>query len=164
MSNQHLFRQAWGKFATGVTVITTLQSDGEVHGMTANGICSVSLEPLLALVCAGHNTASYPLIKESGRFAINILSLEQLSIAQYFARPTEKKTGDVDVNFIMSSHGGAIVEGSLAHMDCHVVFETVAGDHTIFIGEIDEIDVHDGEPLIFFEGKFGQLSTNGAGD
>ena len=158
MSDPQLFRQAWGKFATGVTVITTIQPNGEVHGMTANGICSVSLDPLLALVCAGHNTASYPLIKESGRFAINILRLEQQAIAEYFARPTEKKTGDVDVSFTMSPHGGATVDGSLAHMDCHVVTETVAGDHTIFIGQVDEIEVHSGTPLIFFEGKFGQLA------
>ena len=87
--------------------------------------------------------------------------MEQQALAEYFARPAEKKTGDVDVSFTISPHGGAIVDGSLAHMDCHVVTETVAGDHTIFIGEIDEIDVYDGdsdEPLIFFEGKFGQLS------
>ena len=162
MSDPHLFRQAWGKFATGVTVITTFQPDGEVHGMTANGICSVSLDPLLALVCAGHNTASYPFIKESKRFAINILKMEQLAIAQYFARPTEKKTGDVEVSFTMSPHGGAIVDGSLAHMDCHAVAETVAGDHTIFIGEVDQIDVGSGDPLIFFEGKFGQLASSDA--
>ena len=162
MSDPHLFRQAWGKFATGVTIITTFLPDGEVHGMTANGICSVSLDPLLALVCAGHNTASYPLIKESKRFAINILKMEQLAIAQYFARPTEKKTGDVEVSFTMSPHGGAIVDGSLAHMDCHVVAETVAGDHTIFIGEVDQIDVGSGDPLIFFEGKFSQLASTDA--
>ena len=91
MSDPHLFRQAWGKFATGVTVITTFQPDGEVHGMTANGICSVSLDPLLALVCAGHNTASYPFIKESKRFAINILKMEQLAIANTSPDPPRRR-------------------------------------------------------------------------
>ena len=160
MPTPQIFRQTWGKFATGVSVITTIQPDGGIHGMTANGICSVSLDPLLALVCAGHNTTSYPLIKESQRFAINIMKQDQQKIAEYFARPTEKKIGDIDVAFTMSHYGSAIVEGSLAHFDCHVVAETVAGDHTIFIGEVDEVALDAGEPLIYFDGKFAQLSSN----
>lgn len=160
MSTAQIFREAWGKFATGVSVITTIQKDGGIHGMTANGICSVSLDPLLALVCAGHNTTSYPLIKNSQRFAINIMKRDQREIAEYFARPTDKKTGDVDVAFTMSPHGSAIVDDSLAHFDCHVVSETVAGDHTIFIGAVDEIAIGSGEPLVYFEGKFVELSSD----
>jgi flavin reductase (DIM6/NTAB) family NADH-FMN oxidoreductase RutF len=157
------FRQAWGKFATGVSVITTIAPDGEIHGMTANGIASVSLDPLLVLVCAGHSTASYPLIKSNGRFAISILEQNQQSIAEYYARPTEGKTGDVEVSFTRTRHGSAVVDGSLATMDCEMVDETLAGDHTIFIGRVDGIQINAGMPLIFFEGKFGQLSNGVVG-
>ena len=159
MTDAQTFRQAWGKFATGVSVITTVQADDEIHGMTANGITSVSLDPLLALVCAGHNTASHPLIKESGRFAINILSEDQQPIAEYYARPTDQKTGDVPASFTRTAHGAATLDGSLAYMDCRVVNEYIAGDHTIFIGEVEEINIApDGDrPLLYFEGKFNRL-------
>ena len=158
MPDAQTFRQAWGKFATGVSIVTTADSDGSVHGMTANGITSVSLDPLLVLVCAGHTTTSYPLIRDSRRFAINILSEDQQDVAAYYARPTDQKTGDVDIAISQTERGGYIVDGSLAQMDCRVVTEHVAGDHTIFIGEVEEVNVGDGRPLLFFEGRFGQLA------
>ena len=158
MPDAQTFRQAWGKFATGVSIVTTVRSDGDVHGMTANGINSVSLDPLLVLVCAGHTTTSYPLIRDSRRFAINILSEDQREIAEYYARPTDQKTGDMDIPLRMTERGSAIVEGSLAQMDCRVVTEHEAGDHTIFIGEVEEINVGDGRPLLFYEGRFGQIA------
>ena len=158
MLDAQTFRQAWGKFATGVSIVTTVRSDGDVHGMTANGINSVSLDPLLVLVCTGHNTTSYPLIKDSRRFAINILNEDQQAIAEYYARPTDQKTGDLEIPISMTERGSAIVGGSLAQMDCKVVNEHVAGDHTIFIGEVEEINVQDGRPLLFYEGRFGQIS------
>ena len=153
------FRQAWGKFATGVSIITTNAPDGEIHGMTANGITSVSLDPLLVLVCTGHSTATHPLIRASGRFAISILGQHQQRIAEYYARPTDGKTGDVEVAFNRTRRGSATIDGCLAMMDCEVVDETVAGDHTIFIGRVDEIELSPGRPLIFYEGKFGKLSN-----
>ena len=160
MPTAHNFREAWGKFATGVSIITTTAPGGEIHGMTANGITSVSLDPLLVLVCAGHSTASHPLIRSSGRFAISILGQHQQSIAEYYARPTDGKTGDVEVSFNRTRHGSATIEGCLATMDCELVDETLAGDHTIFIGRVDEIETRAGRPLIFYEGKFGQLSSD----
>ena len=158
MPDSQIFRQAWGKFATGVSIVTTADSDGSVHGMTANGINSVSLDPLLVLVCAGHTTTSYPLIRDSRRFAINILSEDQQDVAEYYARPTDQKIGDLDIGISRTERGGYTVDDSLAQMDCRVVNEYVAGDHTIFIGEVEEINVSDGKPLLFFEGRFGQIA------
>ena len=157
MPDAQTFRQAWGRFATGVSIVTTLTPDGEVHGMTANGINSVSLDPLLVLVCAGHTTTSYPMIQESGRFAISILAEDQRDIAEYYARPTDQKTGDLDFTLSQTDRGSAFVDGSLAQMDCKVVTEHVAGDHTIFIGEVEEINVADGRPLLFFQGSFSRI-------
>ena len=157
MPDAQMFRQAWGKFATGVSVVTTIQPDGQVHGMTANGINSLSLDPLLVIVSVGHDRNSYPLIKETGRYAISILNVDQEPIARYYARPPEERTGDVNPSFTFTDKGSAIVDDCLASMDCHVVSEFTAGDHTLFVGEVDEINVSSGEPLIFFEGRFGRL-------
>ena len=158
MPDAQSFRQAWGRFATGVSIVTTLTPDGEVHGMTANGINSVSLEPLLVLVCAGHTTTSYPMIQESGRFAISILAEDQRDIAEYYARKTEDKTGDLDFTLSRADSGSAFVDGSLAQMDCKVVAAHAEGDHTIFIGEVEEINYADGKPLLFFQGGFGKIA------
>ena len=157
MPDAQTFRQAWGKFATGVSVVTTVRPDGEIHGMTANGINSVSLEPPLALVCAGHTTSSHPLIREAGRFAINILSEVQRPIAEYYARPTADKTGDVETSFTRTERGAALIDGCIARMDCRVIAEHDAGDHTVFIGQVEEIDTGEGRPLLFYEGKFARL-------
>lgn len=160
MVDARVFRRAWAQFPTGVSVVTTIQPDGQVHGMTANGITAVSLEPLLVLACVGHAANSHTLIKESGRFAISVLSEDQRLIGEYYARSVEKRTGDVSVSFTFSESGAAFVDGGLAAMDCHVVDEHEAGDHTIFVGEVDEVQVRPGRPLVFHEGKFGGLPTD----
>ena len=158
MPDQIEFRQAWSKFPTGVSVVTTHEPDGNVHGMTANGINSISLDPLLVMVCAGHNTNSHDFIKQSGRFAISILSDAQESIAEYFARRPENRTGDVEVSFSFTQSGAALVDDALASMDCKLVSEHIAGDHTIFIAEVEEIQTNSGNPLVYYESKFSRLS------
>ena len=162
MVDSQVFREAWGKFATGVSVITTIQPDGHVHGMTAQGINSVSLDPLLVLVCIGHNRNTYPLISKARRFCINILNVDQQGIAEYFARPPEKREEGFHVPFSFTEKGSATIDDSLTFMDCRVVEEYVAGDHTIFIGEVDEVTVNDGSnPLLYFESKFGRITHDG---
>ena len=94
------------------------------------------------------------------RFAINILDEEQESIAEYYARSPEKRTGEIDVQFSMTKQGSAILDESLAYMDCHVIHDYEIGDHTIFIGEVDEIVVNEGRPLLYYESKFGRLGGN----
>ncbi len=161
MTDHQAFRRAWGKFATGVAVITTIEPDGHIHGMAANGITSVSLDPMLVLVCVGHNRNSYPLMKENGRFTINILSESQQPLAENYAKPPEQRDAAFDNGFKVTERGSAVAEDCLAYMGCHVVQEHTAGDHSVFIGEVDEIMVNDGQPLLFFEGAFGRLLNNG---
>lgn len=161
MADSQAFRQAWGKFATGVSVVTSKERDGLIHGMAANGIASVSMDPMLVLVCVGHNRNSYEHIKGSGRFAINILSEDQRHLAEYYAMPHEQRKGEPDATFTMTKAGAAFLDGSLAKMDCHLVDEYVAGDHSIFIGEVDEIELSEGRPLMFSEGKFRRLDADG---
>ena len=162
MADSQGFRQAWGKFATGVSVVTSKERDGQIHGMAANGIASVSLDPMLVLVCVGHNRNSYEHIKGRGRFAINILAEDQRNIAEYYAMPHERRKDEPDATFTRTKAGGAFLDGCLAKMDCHVVDEHVCGDHSIFIGEVDEIEIAEGRPLMFSEGKFRRLDANGS--
>ena len=162
MDAQEAFLKAWGSYPTGVSVVTSIEPDGSVHGMAANGINSVSLDPLLVLVCVGHNRNSYPLIKEAGRFAINILSQEQQEIASYYAGPAEARNADFDVAFIYTDSGAAFIDGSIASMDCRTVHEHVEGDHTVFIGAVERIDVNDGEALAYSQGKFGRVVMDDA--
>lgn len=157
MADTQLFRHVWSKFATGVTVVTSIQPDGKVHGMAANGIASVSLEPQLVLICVGENRQSHHLIKQTRRFAISILSEEQQDIADYYAKPPEKRAVDEEPAFSFTEHGGAYVEDSLGSMDCHVVAEHEHGDHTIFIGEVDDIRLGAGRPLIYFDSQYDTL-------
>ena len=164
MADVETFRQCWSKFATGVSIVTTIEEDGEVHGMAANGINSVCLDPLLVLVCVGHGRTTYPLIKNTQRFAINILREDQQPIAEYYAAPPETRKGQVPVDFNFTKTGSATIDRSLGFMDCHVVDEYVAGDHTIFLGEVDEIQVNGGRPLIFFESRFARLEPDRAQD
>ncbi len=161
MADADTFRKAWGKFATGVSIVTSIQPDGHIHGMTAQAIGSVSLDPLLVMVCVGHNRNSYPLIKDSGHFAISILNEGQQAVAEYYARPPEERT-DGDVSVKLTEKGSAMIDGCLAFMDCQVVSEHVAGDHTIFIGEVEDIRTGPGDPLLFFEGRFGGIRPMGS--
>ena len=156
------FRKAWAKFATGVSVITSIEENGSVHGMAANGIASVSLDPMLVLVCVDHRRNTYRLIHDTGRFAINILNEDQDSVAEYYARPPEGRIGQPDAEIEITDSGAARVNGSLAFMDCTVHDEVTQGDHTIFIGEVKNLGVRDGRPLIFFESKFNKVAHDGA--
>ncbi|MEC9366047.1 MAG: flavin reductase family protein [Chloroflexota bacterium] len=158
MSNADLFRQAWGNFATGVSLITTVEGDGSVHGMTANGIASVSLDPMLAMVCVGHSAKTFPILKQSGRFGINILTEDQKPIGEYYAKSDNSDDDKSPASFKLTRSGIPFLIGSLASMDCHVVNAHVEGDHTVFIGQVSEIEVTKGSPLLFYGGKWMTLN------
>ena len=153
MADAHVFRQAWSKFPTGVAVVTTIEPDGGVHGMAANGVNSVSLDPLLVLVCVDHRRNTYSLIRQGRRFGLNFLRREQRDVAEYYARPAQERTGDPPASFRLTTRGAAFLEGALASMDCKLVAEHPAGDHSIFVGEVEEVVVGQGDPLVFFEGR-----------
>ncbi|MBM7609405.1 flavin reductase (DIM6/NTAB) family NADH-FMN oxidoreductase RutF [Lysinibacillus composti] len=147
-----LFRDAMGKFATGVTVVTTKLEDGS-HGMTANAFMSVSLDPKLVVVSVGHKARFLSKVQESKKFAVNILSAEQKEMSMVFAGQLKD---EVEINFEELA-GLPILPGALAQVSCEVVSEYVEGDHTLFIGKVLDIKLNDGEPLIFFAGKYREL-------
>ena len=152
--NTDLFRSAWGNFATGVSLVTTTEQDGSVHGMTANGIASISLDPMLSMVSVAHNANSYLIIKNTGRFGINILTDQQRAIGEFYAKSNNEGENSPEAFFRLTENGTPFLEGSLSSIDCRVVSTHVEGDHTLFIGAVESIQLGDGEPLLFFQGKW----------
>ena len=160
LTKEH-FRRVMGQFATGVTVVTT-RLGNEVHGLTANAVCSVSLEPLLVLVCLDHAADTHPLLENSGVFAVNILSHEQEHLSRLFAGPTEEKMGRLEaLGYRAAVTGAPIIDGCLAYLDCRVVAAYPGGDHTIFIGQVEEAEIgEDSTPLLFFRGRYARIGKS----
>jgi flavin reductase (DIM6/NTAB) family NADH-FMN oxidoreductase RutF len=152
-----LFRQAWGNFATGVCLVNTLEANGKIHGMTANGVASISLDPMLVMVSVAHNANTYPIIKKTQKYVINILSESQKNIAMQYAQKT--KPDDIEFNdqYYFTSSGMPFLKESLASMECNVVNMHEEGDHTIFIGNVKDIVVNNGTPLLFFKGDWAKI-------
>lgn len=150
------FRKAMGGFATGVTIIT-VDLEGEVHGMTANAFASVSLDPLLVLVCVDHTTRTHAHLHAKKRFGINMLCENQRAISEYYARPErthENAEAEAGARFDRTRHGTPILHGSLAYLECKLHSAQDAGDHTIFIAEVEDVVVREGQPLLFFRGNY----------
>lgn len=150
------FRQVLSHFASGVTIVTTCDADSRPAGLTASAFTSVSLDPPLILVCVDHKSQSYPSLLESGRFAINILRVEQTELSRRFASTRLDKFNEVA--FQMSPLGLPLLDDVLAHLECRTVSTHVEGDHTIFVGLVEGATIGSGEPLLYFRGRYGRLA------
>src|SRR5207244_2704150 len=117
-------------------------------GLTANAVCSVSLEPPLILVCVDKTAESHPAFERSQAFVVNILSDRQQELSRRFAVSGGEKF--VGLPCRNGGTGAPILEGALAHVECRVVAAHDAGDHTIYIGEVQDADIGEGAPLLFF--------------
>jgi len=150
------FRRCMSEFATGVTVVTTLDDEDKIHGMSANSFTSICLEPPLVLICVAHNTNTYRYVETRHRFGINILSGQQVDIGRYFARRPADRHGDVEYDYSISPGCGVpALKGVLAFFGCDVVSAHVYGDHTIYIGEVKEMSKGEaGPPLVFFKSRW----------
>lgn len=150
------FRLAMGQFATGVTIIT-VDLGGEVHGMTANAFSSVSLDPMLVLVCVDHTTRTHAHLHDRKRFGVNVLCENQRRISEYYASPErthERAEEEAGARFERTQHGTPVLHGALAYLECRLQSAHDAGDHTVFIAEVEDVVVHEGQPLLFFRGKY----------
>ena len=156
------FRKAMAQFVTGVTVVTVARGSGQVHGMTANAFASVSLDPQLVLVCVDHNARTHPILREQKRFGINVLREDQHELAVYFAQvEQDHESGErLGVKMRMTEKGTPLLVGSLARLECRLVAAHEAGDHTIFVGEVERAEIEDGWPLVFHGGKYQRLARN----
>ncbi len=145
-------RRVMGHFATGVTVVTTHDGSGRCYGLTANAVCSVSLDPPLVLVCVDKGAESHPAFGLSQAFVVNILSDGQEDLSRHFAVSGGDKF--VDMPCRSGGTGAPILDGALGYVECRVVATHDAGDHTIYIGEVQGAAAREGHPLLFFRGRY----------
>lgn len=155
--DQSEFRRVMGHFATGVTVVTTLDAEGRPCGLTANAVSSVSLDPPLVLICVDKKAETAACFTASGVFTVNVLSEAQEGLSRRFAKSgPDKFTG---VGFRTGSNGAPVLDGVIARIECRIRQSVDAGDHTIHVGEAGEIGV-EGEldPLLYFRGGYRNLA------
>jgi flavin reductase (DIM6/NTAB) family NADH-FMN oxidoreductase RutF len=150
------FRRAMAYFATGVTVVT-VDYEGQVQGMTANAFTSVSLDPMLVLLCVDRKARTHAHLHAKKRFGINVLSNEQRAIAEHYAQPDRdpaRAEGDAGARFDCTQHGTPVLHGALAYLECRLETAQDAGDHTIFIAEVEDLVIRGGEPLLYFQSGY----------
>jgi flavin reductase (DIM6/NTAB) family NADH-FMN oxidoreductase RutF len=154
------YRATIGRFATGVAVVTARSAGGPV-GMTANALCSLSLEPLLLLVCIDNSARTLAPIQETGRFAVNVLRVEQRVLADAFASKERKQEHFAGIAWRLHQ-GVPVLEESLAWLVCDLRELHAGGDHTIGIGAVTDMgqDVK-GRPLVWYGGRYGTLHDGG---
>ena len=149
-----LQRQIMGRFATGVTVVTT-RYDEQISGMTANAVMSLSLDPPLIVVSVDCQSNMHGHLTQGQCYAINVLKQDQEDLSRRFAKPGPKDFSDLKLT--VAETGAPILVDALAYVDCRVVEVAAAGDHDLFIGEPLAGETYDGEPLIFYSGQYAQL-------
>ncbi len=149
-------RHIMGHFATGVTVVTAM-CDGQFAGMTANAVTSLSLHPPLILVAVEKTAAMHAALTASRHFAVNILDTAQEALSRRFAQRGPKEVGDL--TWKTADSGAPILVDALAWVDCRLADILSGGDHDIFIGEILAGDCREGEPLLYYCGKYKRLEA-----
>ena len=154
------FRDVIGRFATGVTVVTTTDGDSAV-GMTANAVSSVSLDPFLVLVCVEKSASAHGHLNDADGFAVNILAHGQGELSKLFASAGRGDEGDAMSGFPyqLSARGTPLLDGTLGWIDCRPWQRYDGGDHTIVVGEVRALALTqpDADPLLFFAGGYRQL-------
>ena len=130
------FRLVMGQFATGVTVVTTCSQKGPA-GLTVNAFCSVSLDPPLVLICVDLRSHALPRIRESGAFAVNILTDRQEQLSRCFATSSEERYEYFcHASYHVAASGSPVLDDVLAFIDTRIIAEYPGGDHVIFLGEV----------------------------
>jgi 3-hydroxy-9,10-secoandrosta-1,3,5(10)-triene-9,17-dione monooxygenase reductase component len=152
------FRLVLGHLPTGVTVVTAQRPDGPV-GMSANSVTSVSLEPPLVLFCPAKSSETWPKIRASGRFCVNVFAAHHGEISERFSRRGVDRFAGVAWH---SRPSGPALDDAVAWIECTIYAEHEAGDHLIVVGAVEHLEVREGEasPLVFFRGRYGSFSAN----
>ncbi len=155
--DQRTFRHAMGQFASGVTIVTTHDYQTLI-GSTVSSFASLSLDPTLVLVCIDNRGRSHGALAQANMFAVNILAEDQERIARVFASRTEDKFATV--NYRLSSNQVPLLDGVVATVECRTVNALPGGDHTIFVGEVIDIQTYNRRPLVYHATKFGQFTQH----
>ena len=149
MFDSRAFRDALGRFVTGVTVVT-MEEDGEPRGITVNAFTSLSLDPPLVGVSIDAAAGAHDALMVGERFGVSVLGTGQAATSDHFAgRPDTPLPSFVRLGQV------PVVAGAIAHLDCRIVDRVGTGDHTLFVGEVAALAVAEGRPLTFFRGRYG---------
>jgi len=150
------FRSVLGRFASGITIVTTRDAEGADCGMTVSAFCSVSLTPPLVLICVDHEASSHGALLEAAHFGVSILASHQEPLSRRFSGPDEEKRFD-GIGYSRGLTGTALIDDALAHIECRRVTQYDAGDHTVVIGEVEAAVAHGHRPLLYYRGGYAQL-------
>lgn len=147
-----LLRDAFGCFATGVTVVTSQSPSGERVGLTANSFTSVSLDPPLLLFCPANGASALPVLRESGRFAINILDLDGQAVANRF---TQRDLDRFGAHEWLDWDGVPVLATAKAAFSCELHADHDGGDHRIIVGRVTQLALDTSrEPLLYLHGRY----------
>jgi flavin reductase (DIM6/NTAB) family NADH-FMN oxidoreductase RutF len=150
-------RRALGQFATGVTVIATRSTGGSLVGVTANSFSALSLEPPLVVWSLRLNSSSLEAFVGSGRFVVSVLSESQVALSRNFAaQSTDKFNG---IPCALNEHEMPLLHGACAWFECKTVSTQTAGDHCLFIAEVERFSSSEGAPLVFHSGHYASLGS-----
>ena len=150
------FRAALGRFATGVTIVTVKDGAGADCGMTVSAFSSVSLRPPLVMASIGHDASMAPAMAGAETFGVSILERGQEALARHFADTDAVRFGSVAVTR-GNLTGVALMNDALAWLECRVVDRHLAGDHTLYIGEVLSADARADHPLLYYRGGYAEL-------
>ena len=151
-------RDTFGRFATGVTVVSTVNGSGEYFGLTANSFTSLSLDPPLVLFCLDFKALSFDAFQDASHFVVNVLAEDQEDLSTHFARSSVDKWNGIAYETWDS--GCPVLPDSIAVLECHTVTRHEGGDHLIIIGQVERVRHDDSEtrPLLFYTGRYGAIS------
>jgi flavin reductase (DIM6/NTAB) family NADH-FMN oxidoreductase RutF len=149
-------RNALGMFATGVTVVTTLNGEGSPIGLTCNSFSSVSLTPPLVLWSLSLYSPSLPAFLKAPYFAINILAAEQEALSRRFSTPVKDRFAELE--WAPGEGGIPLIKGSAAQLQCRNETRHYSGDHVVLIGQVVKFTYRDAEPLVFVRGRYRELA------
>lgn len=153
-----LYKQALARWATGVTIVTARSGD-RVHGMTVSAFTEVSLDPPVVLVCADLGSNTLALVREGGVFAVNVLARDQESLSNRFASKKDEWTRFEGLETDTGATGAPLIRGAVANLDCRVADMHEHGDHVVLFGAVEEVRTADHDPLLYFRGAYGSLSS-----
>lgn len=150
--DERLFRDAMGKFATGITIVS-MNDEGKNIGMTVNAFMSISLNPKLIAVSIDESASMYDKLNNTEKFGISILKEDQQELSMIFARQKEK---DREIEFV-DLDGVPVLKDALATLSCKVINKVKAGDHLIYIAEVTDLTIDEGSPILYFGGKYRKI-------
>ena len=150
------FRSVLGRFASGITVVTTRDGDQRDVGMTVSAFCSVSLDPPLVQVCIDRASSIHAVLAASSRYGVSILAAEQEALSRRFATAESSRRFD-GIGYRRGESGVVLLDDALAHLECKIVASHEAGDHTMFVGEVESATARSAGPLLYYRGGYAQL-------